>query len=152
MSRLPGLLAILGPAVATAQPRPSPTPWPPQYAATDLALRASPSDTARVISTIPGGTVLKVRECSYGDGSWCSVLHAGDSGYVAAAYVTYTGPVVGLTGTRRRATGSRNSSGQSVGGSSRRASSSGYYWGPRGGCYTYTASGRKRYVDHSYCR
>ncbi|CAA9363133.1 MAG: hypothetical protein AVDCRST_MAG89-3883, partial [uncultured Gemmatimonadetes bacterium] len=31
------------------------------------------------------------------------------------------------------------------------ASSSGYYTGPRGGCYTYTSSGRKRYVDHSYC-
>jgi hypothetical protein len=27
----------------------------------------------------------------------------------------------------------------------------GYYRGPRGGCYTYSASGRKRYVDHSYC-
>ncbi len=27
----------------------------------------------------------------------------------------------------------------------------GYYTGPRGGCYTYSASGKKRYVDHSYC-
>ena len=26
-----------------------------------------------------------------------------------------------------------------------------YHEGPRGGCYTYTASGRKRYVDHSFC-
>jgi hypothetical protein len=31
------------------------------------------------------------------------------------------------------------------------AASHGYYTGPRGGCYTYSASGRKRYVDHSYC-
>ena len=31
------------------------------------------------------------------------------------------------------------------------AASRGYYTGPRGGCYTYTASGRKRYVDHSFC-
>lgn len=30
--------------------------------------------------------------------------------------------------------------------------SSGYHTGSRGGCYTYTASGRKRYVDRSYCR
>ncbi len=29
---------------------------------------------------------------------------------------------------------------------------SGYHVGPRGGCYTYSASGKKRYVDHSYCR
>jgi len=28
---------------------------------------------------------------------------------------------------------------------------SGYYRGPRGGCYTYSSSGRKRYVDRSLC-
>lgn len=32
------------------------------------------------------------------------------------------------------------------------AASRGYYTGPRGGCYTFSASGRKRYVDHSFCR
>ena len=26
-----------------------------------------------------------------------------------------------------------------------------YYRGPRGGCYTYSSSGRKRYVDRSLC-
>jgi hypothetical protein len=26
-----------------------------------------------------------------------------------------------------------------------------YYSGSRGGCFTYTASGNKRYVDHSFC-
>lgn len=31
------------------------------------------------------------------------------------------------------------------------AASSGYYRGPRGGCYTYSGSGRKRYVDGSLC-
>lgn len=31
------------------------------------------------------------------------------------------------------------------------AESRGYYRGPRGGCYTYSASGRKRYVDRSLC-
>jgi hypothetical protein len=29
--------------------------------------------------------------------------------------------------------------------------SDGYFTGPRGGCYTYSGSGRKRYVDHSFC-
>jgi hypothetical protein len=33
----------------------------------------------------------------------------------------------------------------------RNSPASGYYRGPRGGCYTYSASGRKTYVDHSYC-
>lgn len=31
------------------------------------------------------------------------------------------------------------------------SSSSGFIRGPRGGCYTYSASGRKRYVDRSLC-
>lgn len=31
------------------------------------------------------------------------------------------------------------------------ARSSGYIRGPRGGCYTYSASGNKRYVDRSMC-
>ena len=31
------------------------------------------------------------------------------------------------------------------------AVSSGYIRGPKGGCYTFTASGRKKYVDHSFC-
>lgn len=29
--------------------------------------------------------------------------------------------------------------------------SSGYQTGSRGGCYTYSASGKKKYVDHSFC-
>lgn len=33
-----------------------------------------------------------------------------------------------------------------------RDSSSPYMTGPRGGCYTITASGRKRYVPRSYCQ
>ncbi|HEX6039710.1 SH3 domain-containing protein [Longimicrobium sp.] len=31
------------------------------------------------------------------------------------------------------------------------AASRGYHLGPRGGCYTYTRSGNKRYVDRSNC-
>lgn len=27
-----------------------------------------------------------------------------------------------------------------------------YHTGPRGGCYTYTSSGKKRYVSHDHCR
>jgi hypothetical protein len=35
--------------------------------------------------------------------------------------------------------------------SSPQSSSGSYIRGPRGGCYTYSASGRKRYVDRSLC-
>lgn len=50
-----------------------------------------------------------------------------------------------------RAVGS--GSGSSGAGVTRRsiATDRGYYRGPRGGCYTYSASGRKRYVDRSLC-
>lgn len=30
-------------------------------------------------------------------------------------------------------------------------SGSGYYTGPKGGCYTLTSSGKKRYVAHKFC-
>jgi hypothetical protein len=51
---------------------------------------------------------------------------------------------------RTRAPAARSAA---TGGSSRLSSaeSRGYYTGPRGGCYTYSASGRKRYVDRSLC-
>jgi endonuclease YncB( thermonuclease family) len=32
------------------------------------------------------------------------------------------------------------------------ANSKGYITGPRGGCYKLTATGNKRYVDHSFCK
>jgi len=35
--------------------------------------------------------------------------------------------------------------------SSSTLSSNNYYTGSRGGCFTYSASGKKRYVDHLYC-
>jgi hypothetical protein len=44
----------------------------------------------------------------------------------------------------RRATGSARKARAS-------AEERGYYLGPRGGCYTYTSSGRKRYVERSLC-
>jgi hypothetical protein len=54
---------------------------------------------------------------------------------------------------RQRPSGVRKASRGSSSSGTRRSSpeSRGYYTGPRGGCYTYSASGRKRYVDHSHC-
>lgn len=44
------------------------------------------------------------------------------------------------------------SSTKRVNGSKEKTSSNSYFTGPRGGCFTYSGSGKKRYVDHSYCR
>ncbi|MEI8204801.1 MAG: hypothetical protein WCH34_17410 [Bacteroidota bacterium] len=43
-----------------------------------------------------------------------------------------------------------NSGSHSYSGSSSSGSGS-YQTGPKGGCFTYSASGKKKYVDHSYC-
>ena len=42
--------------------------------------------------------------------------------------------------------GKHSYSGNSIG-----YSSGEYHTGPKGGCYSYTASGNKRYVDHAFC-
>lgn len=86
-----------------------------------------------------------------------------------APYVDYSGRTVGYvyrasdnvrtyaptfkTAAETSTSGSagRGSGRSSSGGSRSSADSRGYYTGPRGGCYTYSASGRKRYVDRSYC-
>lgn len=69
----------------------------------------------------------------------------GGAGFVPTRYLS-DWPVVAAEATTRRSSSARNAV------SSGSAGSSGYYVGPRGGCYTYTASVRKRYVDRSNCR
>lgn len=85
---------------------------------------------------------------------WAAVYSAGGTG-VPAGYLYRASEQVrsfaprAASGTPRSAAGS----GGSASGGSRRSSAAdrGYYTGPRGGCYTYSASGRKRYVDRSLC-
>lgn len=56
------------------------------------------------------------------------------------------------SGKRRHSTGRSGSSGGGSGGGLFSAPSNGnYHLGPRGGCYTLSGSGKKQYVDHSYC-
>ncbi|QSB03443.1 hypothetical protein JWZ98_11200 [Methylomonas sp. EFPC1] len=53
---------------------------------------------------------------------------------------------------RRYSTGRSRSSGSGSGGGVASTPSNGnYHIGPRGGCYTFSGSGKKQYVDHSYC-
>lgn len=56
--------------------------------------------------------------------------------------------------TRRTAQPTRRSAQSTRRTSARRSSASSrvYHTGPRGGCYYYSASGRKNYVDRSLCR
>ncbi|HEX8392567.1 MAG TPA: SH3 domain-containing protein [Longimicrobium sp.] len=125
------------------------------HAHSTFNVRAKPSTTSRVVRTLRRGDTVSVGEAKDG---WSPVIENGDRiGYVSRAgealrsYApTIPSPQVATyfndgSGSARRAGSSRGTSRRSS------AESRGYYTGPRGGCYTYSASGRKRYVDHSYC-
>jgi uncharacterized protein YraI len=129
------LLALLLPTLASAQTR---------YATTGLRLRAEPSPTATILVTIPAGAAVQVKSCEHKGADWCSVTYARTDGYVAKSFLAANAP---------RAKASTKAKTSTTKSPTRRASaeSRGYYTGPRGGCYTYSASGRKRYVDRSYC-
>ena len=96
-------LAVVPPAIAAAAPG---------QVTGSVNLRAGPSTGYPIITTIPAGARIDVRNCA----SWCSVGFAGYSGWVSASYVAagayrpavprYTGSIYyqGVTARRRRAT------------------------------------------------
>jgi hypothetical protein len=131
---------------------PSYAPPPPAYSASpsegfyvhgSLNVRSGPNATASVVRTLNRGDYVYLGPKD--SRGWAELREADGrvDGYVyrASPLVRSTAP-----GVRQVRSGG--------GGATRRSSSgaNGYYTGPRGGCYTYSASGRKRYVDHSYCR
>lgn len=138
-------------------------------ALTSTALRAAPQTTARSLATVGAGATVTLANCASG---WCRTTHDGRTGYVRGRYFraersnsSSTASASAAPGAQRRpsvgtrrtpAHGARAAGrrGSSAGGSAPRlpaGSARGYYVGPRGGCYTYSASGRKRYVPRSYC-
>jgi hypothetical protein len=120
------------------------------YAHSTLNVRSRPSAESRIVRTLRRGETVIVGEAREG---WSPVLVDGrPDGYVSRgtgalhpyAPAADPEPLVGSSGE------SRSSSRPSA--SSRRGSGSRtYHTGPRGGCYYYSASGRKQYVDRSYC-
>lgn len=143
------------------------------HAIATVRLRTEPSPTAAVVVTIPRGAAVEVKRCTYAGGTWCAVEYAARTGYAAERYLSAAhGGTVRLTSDSRSAAPrrarsstvrrsvrrthvssvARGSTGSRSSGSRRSSSSArGYHVGPRGGCYTYSASGRKRYVDRSLC-
>jgi hypothetical protein len=153
------MLFLLCPAMLGAQTR---------YASESLKLRAGASVRARVLTTISAGSAIDVRDCDRADGEWCLVAFENHRGFVEArlldanarsgAAQPLSGNAYPLTAQRLRSPSSASApsaengtSGSVREGSSASRSSARFYRGPRGGCYTYSASGRKRYVDHSHC-
>jgi hypothetical protein len=152
-------LLLLCPTLLRAQTR---------YASEALQLRAGASDKARALTTIPARAAVAVRDCDRAEGEWCLVTFEGQRGFVPARLLDADDSAVGPLplssalpsgSSNRSGTSSRAQAGSGGAATDRepRASSRssaaarGYFRGPRGGCYTITATGRKRYVDHSYC-
>jgi Protein of unknown function (DUF4236)/Bacterial SH3 domain len=107
-----------------------------------LNVRAAPDKNAELVRTLRRGDYVQL---SPKDASGWARLYSPGS---AEGYVYRASDLV-----RRQAPSVRSAASSGGGGGSRRSSaeSRGYYTGPRGGCYYYSGSGRKQYVDRSYC-
>ena len=110
-----------------------------------LNVRAEPRPSAAIVRTLRRGDYVQLGPK---DASGWARLHSPGS---AEGYVSRASDLVQRQAPAAQSTDSRALSSGTGGGSRRSSSARGYYIGPRGGCYTYSASGRKRYVDRSYC-
>ncbi|HEX8363643.1 MAG TPA: SH3 domain-containing protein [Longimicrobium sp.] len=115
------------------------------YAHSALHVRAEPRANARITRTLARGDYMQL---GARDGNGWAGLYTGGvrEGYVyrASDAVRRSAPRASTSSTPQSLTSPRGRRRSS-------AESPGYYRGPRGGCYTYTASGKKRYVDRSMC-
>jgi uncharacterized protein YraI len=156
MNRITALL-LLCPTLLGAQTR---------YASETLKLRAGASERARVLATVAAGAAVDVRDCERAGGEWCLVVFNAQRGFVEARLLDAqtsgglpplsTNALVAPQGDASQRSSSSQphasaSSGKRASTAPRSSAARGYMRGPRGGCYTYSASGRKRYVDRSLC-
>lgn len=113
------------------------------YAHSALNVRSEPNANGRIIRTVARGDYMQLGPK---DGNGWARLYTGGVGegyvYRASNTVRRSAPVARARSTPLSLSSPRRRSS---------AESRGYYTGPRGGCYTYSASGRKRYVDRSMC-
>ena len=164
-----GLVLSLGIALAGGGRQPAgmseavvaqlpPMPYPSQadydtlYLHGSVPIRSAPNRRAPLVRMLHRGDRVVVGKKD--PSGWAAVSEP-EAGYIyrASKLVRTSEPAVSRQRTARSADGG---DGDAQSRRPRRTApaaraSSGYYLGPRGGCYTYSASGRKRYVDRSYC-
>jgi hypothetical protein len=111
-----------------------------------LNVRAEPNKNASIVRTLRHGDMVQLGP---GDArGWARIY----TGAVEDEYVYRASDLVRTTSPAAPATLSDAAASPGRGRRRSSAESGGYHLGPRGGCYTYTSSGRKRYVDRSNCR
>lgn len=124
-------------------------------------LRETPSQTAEVKQEVAVGTSIKVLDQK---GAWYVVriddsvgwMHGNTFRFGSSSSVDQLKPALDDASpspaeSASRPTRSRADSAQSNNSGARSSSGRTYVRGPRGGCYYYSGSGRKVYVDHSLC-
>lgn len=132
-------------SAATAPEPPPQAPRDTLYLHGSLNVRSGPSQKASLVRTVPRGEKVLLGP---GDlGGWAPLYDGASDqpvGYLyrASGNVRASAPLDEMPVPRALSGGSSRA---------RSAADRGYYTGPRGGCYTYSASGRKRYVDRAYC-
>lgn len=134
------------PPLSIYEPSAPPAPTTDQlYIHEPLNVRNEPNKQGATLRTLTRGTAVRLGPK---DANGWAPLY--DFAGNADGYVYRASDAVRSYPAPERAPKARSLSG----GGTRRSSSesNGYYTGPRGGCYTYSASGRKRYVDRSNCR
>lgn len=114
-----------------------------------MNVRAEPNQSAAIVRTLRRGEFVQLGPK---DANGWAPLYTGGS---VEGHVYRESDLV-----QRQAPAARSTASASGGGGGSRASSGGsrrssggrdYHTGPRGGCYYYSGSGRKQYVDRSYC-
>jgi uncharacterized protein YgiM (DUF1202 family) len=123
-------------------------------------LRDTPSQTGGVKQEVAVGTSIKVLDRK---GTWYVVrledsvgwMHGNTFRFGGNASVEQSAPALDSSPSpvevAPRPARPRSDSIQTDGSGSRSGSGRGYIRGPRGGCYYYSSSGRKVYVDRSLC-
>jgi len=123
-------------------------------------LRDTPSQAGEVKQEVAVGTSIKVLDRK---GAWYVVriedsvgwMHGNTFRYGGSSSVEQSAPTLDSSPSplevTRRPPRPRSDSIQSDGSGSRSGSGRSYIRGPRGGCYYYSSSGRKVYVDRSLC-
>lgn len=112
------------------------------YAHDPVNIRSGPGKDNGTVRTLARGDYMRLG--SKDASGWAPLYDSSGAreGYVyRASGAVRTSPPPARSSTSPSRATSRASS----------ASSSGYNTGPRGGCYTYSSSGRKRYVARSKC-
>jgi uncharacterized protein YgiM (DUF1202 family) len=126
---------------STAESSPETTGF---YAHDEINVRTGPGKDNGTVRTLARGDYMRL---GTKDASGWAPLY--DSSGVREGYVFRASGAVRTSPPTARSTASSSRSRATSRATS--SGSRGYYTGPRGGCYTYSSSGRKRYVDHSYC-